>query len=140
MTFIEIVVVLAILAIAVTAFAMNLQPVTSPVDTSTNLLEGVFREARLNAIATMSAERVSPASTTVLKGEKAASCSATTWTTDQSLSTTLPTGVTMSPSSWSVCFSSRGISTNNVTVTLTHPTYGSKSVEVLYGGTSRVLP
>jgi prepilin-type N-terminal cleavage/methylation domain-containing protein len=140
MTVIEVLVVLFILSIAITTVAMNLQPVASPVDTSTNLLEGVFREARLNAIATMSAYRVSPASTTRLQGEKGASCSATSWSVDQSLSTTLPTGVTMSPSSWSVCFSSRGISTANVIVTVAHPTYGSKRVEVLYGGTSRVLP
>jgi prepilin-type N-terminal cleavage/methylation domain-containing protein len=140
MTVIELMVVLIILSIAVTIVAMNLQPVASPIDTSTNLLEGTFREARLDAIATMSAYRVSPASPTRLQGEKGASCSATTWSADQSLSAALPTGVTMSPSSWSVCFDSRGISTANVVVTLAHKTYGTRSVEVLFGGTSRVLP
>jgi prepilin-type N-terminal cleavage/methylation domain-containing protein len=140
LTFIEVLVVLAILALALGVTAMQLQPVASPVDTATNLVEGEFREARLNAIATMSAYRVSPATPSQLKGEKAASCSATTWTLDSSMNNPLPTGVTMSPSSWSVCFSSRGISTNSLTVTVSHPTYGSKGVMVLYGGTTRVTP
>lgn len=140
MTLIELLAALAVLAIALVVVAMNLLPVASPVDTSTALLEGVFREARLNAIATMSSYRVTPGSTNRLRAEKGASCSATSWTADASLDTTLPTGVTMSPSSWSVCFSSRGISTNNVVVTLAHATYGSRRVEVLFGGTSRVLP
>ena len=140
MTLIELLATLAVLAIALGVMAMNLLPVASPVDTSTALLEGIFREARLNAIATMSSYRVTPSGTNRIVGEKGASCSATTWTADASLATALPTGVTMSPTSWSVCFSSRGISTNNVIVTLAHTTYGSRRVEVLFGGTSRVLP
>ena len=137
---IEVLGLLAIIAVALGAVAMKMQTLGSPLDTSTSLLEGVFREARLNAIATMSAYRVSPSSTTRLKGEKAATCSATTWTVDNSMRTDLATGVTQSPTTWSVCFNSRGISTANVIVTLTHPKYGSRSVEVLVGGTSRVLP
>jgi hypothetical protein len=46
----------------------------------------------------------------------------------------------MSSTSWQVCFSSRGVSGNNTTVTLQHPSNGSRRVEVLVGGTTRVLP
>ena len=136
---IEVLGLLALIAVALGAIAMKMQTLGSPLDTSTSLLEGVFREARLNAIATMSAYRVSPSSTTRLKGEKGSTCSATTWTVDNSMRTDLSTGVTQSPTNWSVCFNSRGISTANVIVTLTHPKYGSRRVEVLVGGTSRVL-
>ena len=139
-TMIEILAVLAVLGIALGVTAMQLLPIASPIDTSTNLLEGEFRLARLNAIATMTSYRVSSATPTKLQGEKGASCSATTWSPDSSMNVSLPTGVTMSPASWTVCFNSRGISTNNVTVAVTHPTYGSKSILVLYGGTTRVLP
>ena len=89
MTVVELLALLVILGIALSVAVMRLQPLASPVDSSTALLEGVFREARLNAIATMSAYRVSPANTTRLQGEKGASCSATTWSVDPSLSTAL---------------------------------------------------
>ena len=140
MTLIEVLAVLVILAIALTAVAMNLLPQDNPVDTSTNLLEGAFREARLNAIATMSSYRVSPTGPNGVSGEKGASCSGTTWSVDPSLNTAFPSGVTISPTTWSVCFSSRGISTSNVVVTVAHPSHTSRRVEVLFGGTTRVLP
>ena len=51
----------------------------------------------------------------------------------------LPQGVTLTDTSWSVCFSSRGISSDNVVLTLQHDVYGSEQVEVLLGGTTRVV-
>jgi Tfp pilus assembly protein FimT len=139
-TLIELLGVLALIAITVMAAVVKMQSAGNPLEISTSILEGEFREARLNAIATMSAYRVSPATPTTLKGEKATSCSATTWTADSSLNNKLATGVTMSPTSWNVCYSSRGIATSNVTVTLAHSTLGSRRIEVLVGGASRVLP
>lgn len=139
-TLLELLGVLALLGIAVVVVAIKMQSMGNPLDISTSLLEGEFRAARLNAIATMSAYRVSPATPTAIRAEKAATCSATTWTVDASLNNTLSTGVTMSPSSWSVCYGSRGIATANVVVTLAHSQYGSRRVEVLVGGASRVLP
>ena len=139
-TLIELLGVLALIGIAVVAVVVKMQSSGNPLEVSTSLVEGEFREARLNAIATMSAYRVSPATPTRLQAEKAATCSATTWTVDSSMNNTLSTGVTMSPSSWSVCYSSRGIATANVVVTLAHSQFGSRRVEVLVGGASRVLP
>jgi prepilin-type N-terminal cleavage/methylation domain-containing protein len=140
MTLLELLGVLALIGIVVCAVVVNMQSSGNPLDVSTSLLEGQFRAARLNAIATMSAYRVSPATPSSLRAEKGATCSATTWTVDSSLNNALSTGVTMSPSSWSVCYSSRGIATANVVVTLAHSRYGSRRVEVLVGGASRVLP
>ena len=51
----------------------------------------------------------------------------------------LPQGVTLTDTSWNVCFSSRGISDGNVVIKLQHDRYGSTGVEVLVGGTTRVL-
>jgi hypothetical protein len=51
----------------------------------------------------------------------------------------LPDGVTLADTGWSVCFSSRGISSDNVVITLQHDVYGSEQVEVLLGGTTRVV-
>ena len=139
-TLIEALVVLAIIGIAVGTSVLSLRPLASPIDTGTTLLDGFFRQARLNAIATTSAYRVSAATNNRLMAASASSCSATTWTTDPRLSLTLPNSVTMTSTSWQVCFSSRGITGSNVNVTLQHPTNGSRTVEVLVGGTSRILP
>ena len=140
LTLLELLGVLALIGIAVAAVAVRMQSSGNPLDVSTSLLEGEFRAARLNAIATMSSYRVSPATPTTLRAEKAATCSATTWTVDSNFNNALSTGVTMSPSYWSVCYRSRGIATANVVVTLAHSQYGSRRVEVLVGGASRVLP
>jgi type II secretory pathway pseudopilin PulG len=139
-TLLELLGVLAILGIAVGAIVVRMQSSGNPLDISTSLLEGELREARFNAIATMSAYRVSPATPTRLQAEKGLNCSATTWTVDSSMNSALSTGVTMSPSSWSVCYSSRGVATDNVVVTLSHSQFGSRRIEVLVGGASRVLP
>lgn len=140
MTLIEALVVLAIIGIVAAVATMWLRPLESPVDTATSLLEGFLRQARLNAIATTSAYRVSPSASNRLGAASASSCSATTWTTVPSMNLSLPTGVTMNSTAWQVCFSSRGVSGGNVVVTLQHPTNGSRRVEVLVGGTTRVLP
>jgi Tfp pilus assembly protein FimT len=139
-TLVEALVVLGVLGLAVGATALALRPLQSPIDTGTTLLEGFLRQARLNAIATTSAYRVSPSSTSRLRTTYASSCSATTWTTDADMTLALPSGVTMTSTSWSVCFSSRGISNANTLVTLQHPTNGSRKVEVLVGGTTRIVP
>jgi hypothetical protein len=45
----------------------------------------------------------------------------------------------MTPSSWTACFSSRGISSTGLTIELSHTQYGTRRVEILVGGTTRVL-
>jgi hypothetical protein len=102
-------------------------------------MEALFRQARLRAMATTSAYRVAPSDSSNLSVERAATCSDTTWTIEGDMELEMPKGVTMSDTSWSVCFSSRGISMNNITVTLQHSKYGLRQVEVLLGGTTRIL-
>jgi hypothetical protein len=140
MSLTEVLVVLLVLSIVLGASALALRPLESPIDTGTTLLEGFLRQARLNAIATTRAYRVTASAPNRVGAASASSCAATTWTTDPKLSLTLPTAVTMTSTSWQVCFSSRGISGTNVLVTLQHPTNGSRKVEVLLGGTTRIVP
>ena len=135
----EILTVIVILGLALGMAAMYLEAAEAPLDVGASILEGEFRQARLKAIATTSAYRVSASAPHRLIAERGASCSSTTWNQDSQMNLILPDGVTMTDTSWLVCFSSRGISTNNVTVPLTHPKYGSITVEVLLGGTTRVV-
>ena len=51
----------------------------------------------------------------------------------------MPSGVEFDSTSWTVCFSSRGISADNIKVALSHDDYGTIGVEVLLGGTTRVI-
>jgi len=136
----EVLVCLAIMGLSATIGSLYLDPMTTPIESGSIQLEGFFRQARLRAMATTSAHRVGPTDSSNLAVEYAATCSDTTWTTDSDMELELPSGVTMSDTTWSVCFSSRGISLNNVTVTLSHSTYGTRQIEVLLGGTTRILP
>jgi Tfp pilus assembly protein FimT len=139
-TLAELLVVVAVLGTALGATALYLRPVEAPLKSATTLLEGGFRAARLRAMATTMAWRVSPLGSGELTFERADTCSATSWTADDTLRVEFPDGVALTAIDWSVCFNSRGISDQNLVVTLSHSEYGTSSVEVLLGGTTRVLP
>ena len=134
----ELLVVVAILGIAAMIMALNLRPAEAPVQTAARLVEGFILQARSMAIATTSAYRVTPDGADRLVVEYAGDCSDSTWTPEPDTVLELPDGVTMADTGWSVCFSRRGISTANVTVTLNHPERGTSRVEVLLGGGTRV--
>ena len=135
----ELMVGLAIMGLALGAAGLFLRPAAAPLQTGTVLVEGYFRQARMKAIAHTSAYRVRAITTDRLRLEFANTCSAVTWTASDALDLELPQDVALTSTTWSVCFTSRGISQNNVVVTLTHAEYGSRQVEVLLGGTTRVI-
>ena len=135
----ELLVILALLGLSVTAIAFSLKPLETPLHSGTVLLEGFFRQVRRNAMATTSAYRAVPLGQDRLIAQRASSCLDTTWTDDPLVHIELPDGVEMTDNTWRVCFSSRGISANNVTVTLSHAEAGQRQVEVMIGGTTRIL-
>jgi len=136
---IELLVVLALIGLSVTAISFYLAPLETPLQSGTVLLEGYLRQVRRQAMATTSAYRAVPIGQDRLIAQRASSCLDTTWTEDPLVHLELPDDVTMTDSTWRVCFSSRGISASNVTVTLSHAEFGTRQVEVLIGGTTRVL-
>jgi prepilin-type N-terminal cleavage/methylation domain-containing protein len=138
-TMMEVLAVLAVMAVGLGISALYLRPVESPLSAGATLVEGVFRQARLNAIATTSAYRVSPSTSQLLIAERGDSCAATTWTADDDTQVLLPEGVTFESDAWTVCFTSRGVSADNQTIRLQHGQYGSIGIEVLLGGTTRVV-
>jgi len=140
MSLVELMAILAIAGLALSATGLYLAPAAAPLETATHVVEGFFREARLRAIATTSAYRVRPSGPYQITSEYANSCSDTTWTASDTPDIDLKNGVSMPDTSWSVCFSSRGISSGNVILTLSHSDFGTRQIEVLLGGTTRVLP
>jgi prepilin-type N-terminal cleavage/methylation domain-containing protein len=139
MSLLEVLMVLAVMGIALGAAGLYLRPMEAPLEVAATDLEGIMRQSRARALATTSAYRVSAVSNRVARGEFAANCAATTWTGDPDLVVELPREVTMTDTSWSVCFNSRGLSDANVVLTVTHPVSGSLRIEVLRGGAARVL-
>jgi hypothetical protein len=97
----------------------------------------LLRGARARAVASTSALRVRPETNGSLVGEQAASCSATTWTGEPALDLELPDRVTLTDTSWSVCFNSRGIASSGLVLTVDHPDYQPRRVEVMLGGAVR---
>jgi hypothetical protein len=138
LTVVELLGVVAMIGILVGVATLWLGPMDDPLDSGAKLLEGFFRQARAKALATTTAHRVVPVTDEHLAVEFANSCSETTWTADPRLELDLPEGVTLTDTSWSVCFTSRGISEAATVVDLWHSEAGTRQVEVLVGGLSRV--
>ena len=139
LTLLEVLVVVAILGLGVSIASLNLDPIGTPLQAGTSLLEGHFRQVRTRAIATTAACRVIPQGFTAVIAECAASCTSGGWTTEDGLRIDLPDGVKFEDPNWAACFSSRGITTQNQTVGLAHSEYGTAKVEVMLGGTTRVI-
>lgn len=137
MTAAELLVVIAVLAIFAAAATMYFRPSEGSLQDSTALFEGFMAQARARSMATTSARRVRPSSSTRVVSEAASSCSATTWASDAQLD--LPASVTLVSTSWSICFGDRGTSTANFVVGLQRAGV-LRQVEILLGGTTRVLP
>jgi prepilin-type N-terminal cleavage/methylation domain-containing protein len=137
---VEVLVVLALLGLIVAGAVVRFEAAATPVRAGALEVAGFFRQARARALATTSAYRVFADSDRLLAAEWAASCTAPSWTSDPALALELTEGVRLGATAWTVCFSSRGTSADNVTVSVTHPEYGSRQIEVMLGGSTRILP
>lgn len=136
---VETIATLAIIALFLGGALANLEPAEAPLQTGSMLVEGLILQARSSAMATTSAYRIVPDGAGRLLTEHADRCSDASWTSEPGNALDLPDEVTLSDTDWTVCFGRRGLSTANLTVTLVHPDFGSRQVEVLLGGTTRVL-
>ncbi len=140
LTLVELLATLAVLAVTLGISALYLTPFEGKMENGLALTESFLRQSRSSAIATTSAYRVRPTSSTELVAETSDSCAGTTWTADTSMGVDLPNGVTYTSTGWSVCFSARGMTSTNTTVELFESGQGYKQIQVLLGGTTRVLP
>jgi len=138
-TLVELLIAMAVLGLCLTMSTLYLKSTDNPLQTGSVLLEGSMREARLLAIAETAAYRVTPQDTHTVRMERAATCGAATWTDAPTPAVAMPDGVTIVTEGWTVCFNSRGISSDNVVIELSHADYGARKVEVLLGGTTRVI-
>lgn len=137
-TLVEALVVLGITGIVLAIGALNLRGLNNPLQNGAGQLEGFFKQARAKAMATTSAYRVRADSSSRLVTEYARNCNSTTWTVDPKLVLELPTEVRVSatntPTTWPVCFTSRGLADKNLIVTLSNTKNQTRQVEVMLGG------
>ncbi len=139
MTLVEVLAVLAITAVFLTASAVYLRPFETPLRTGAQLVEGMMKQARAKAIASTTAHRVRPFNRTTLVVESARSCSSAAWTFDPRMEVVLPVGVNLQETAWTVCFTSRGIASENLFMTLSHEQFGTQRLELLKGGAIKWL-
>ncbi len=140
MTVPELLAILALCGILLGISSLGLLRMEAPLDSGALMLDAALRQARVKAMATTAAYQVSPLDDTRLVASFADLCSATVWTLDPKLAVRLPEGVTLSDTTWGICFSGRGQADSNTVLTLQHPETGTRQVEVLVGGMTRVLP
>ena len=133
----ELLVVVAIIGMVAGAATLYLKPMAAPVHSAAVLVEGLVKQTRAKSMSTTSSYRVRPFTANQLVVEYAANCSEVAWTLDPRMDLSLPTGVTVSNTGWSVCFNSRGTASDNVVLVLDHPDHGSQSLEILMGGAVR---
>ncbi len=139
MSMMELLVVIALLGLMLLIGGVYLKPMEQPVRSAGQMLEGLLSETRAKAIATTTVHRVRPTSDDFILVESAATCSSGAWTADDGLTLQLPRDVTLSDTTWSVCFTSRGIASQNLVMTLDHPDYDPEQLEVMVGGAVRWL-
>jgi prepilin-type N-terminal cleavage/methylation domain-containing protein len=139
-TMVELLIVLAILGVGLGMAGLYLKPVEAPLRTGAELVDALMRHTRARSMANTMAHRIRPTTNRRLEVEYASSCAAMTWTPVNRMSIDLPRDVTMSSTMWSVCFTSRGLASDNFTIELSHPGSGSQELEVMLGGAVRWLP
>jgi Tfp pilus assembly protein FimT len=137
MSLVELLVVLTLLSLMIGIAPLFLRPFEQPLRTGGQLLEGLIRQTRARAAATMTVHRIRPTAPGALTVETAPSCSSGTWTHEPELDLALPRGVTLTDTSWSICFGTRGTTATSRTLTLSHADQGTLPLEVLVGGLVR---
>lgn len=134
-TLVELVVTMGILAVLLGVAALGMRGLDNPLDDAAQQVSAVLKQSRLRAMANTNAYRVSPASATQLHVEYANRCSAGTWTDEPAFDETLPKGIAFKSTAWSVCFNSRGLASNTVSVDVVRQKDSKElRVEVMLGG------
>jgi len=136
---IETIVVLTLSGLLLAGAATGFDKMGSSLKSGQRHSAGLMREARALAMASSSAYRVKPAGASQLIIERADTCSSVSWTVEPRYGLSLPDEITLTDTTWTICFNSRGMSTGHTTVTLQHDYQGTAEIQVLLGGTTRVI-
>ncbi len=103
------------------------------------LIASFSKQVRAKAIASTSAYRMKPSGSGTLITEYAINCNSSTWTADIKNRLYLPNNSSLVGTNWDICFNSRGLPDGNLEITVREQTGGTKTVEIMLGGATRVI-
>jgi hypothetical protein len=136
---IDLIVVMALIGIMAGISALALRHFEAPLETAGDLVDGLIKQTRAKSMASTTVHRIRAVAGDHLVVEYARSCGSAAWTLDPRMDLRLPSGVSLTDTAWSICFDTRGIASDNLILTIDHPQYQARTLEVLKGGTVRWL-
>ena len=135
----ELITVMGLIAVIMGIVAYNLRELDNPLENGANQMRGFFKQVRAEAIASTSSYIVRPATGTEIETLRGTSCTDSAPVLDNRVSLELPTGATLSDTTWTFCYDSRGFPDGNIEIDLQDNVGQNKTVEVLHGGAVRIL-
>jgi prepilin-type N-terminal cleavage/methylation domain-containing protein len=136
-TLIEVVAVLGLLSVVSLIAISNIKVLENPLTSASSLISHHFRLVRGRAISQTRSIRVKPSGTKQIIAEFAQNCSSETFTALPELTLKLDNDVALSGTTWSICFTQRGLVDDAVNFTITSRG-ASRRVDVALGGGVRV--
>lgn len=136
----ELLVTLGLFMIVSWTTLSNMKALTSPLQDASAQLVSYLKQVRARALSTTFAYTLYPISTTQVGARYGVNCASTTTSSDASLTLKLPAGARLAETDWTVCFTTRGLTDQNVTLQLTDGSSQERDIEVLLGGSVRTLP
>lgn len=136
-TIFELLVAISIAGIMTGMGLFAFRQLDDPASDGAGQLMGFLKKGRSRAMASTSAYTLKPASTTTLQATTGTSCTATQ-TADPSMNLTLPNGAILNDTTWSICYTARGLANSSASI-LIHDSNSTKTIQVVLGGAVRVL-
>jgi prepilin-type N-terminal cleavage/methylation domain-containing protein len=133
----EVIVVMALAGVLLGIAAFNFRALRDPAQDASQQVMGFFKQTRARALASTRAYTISPASATQLVTTYGDTCTSTTQTNDPQNTLTLPDGAEMETLGWTFCYSTRGLSSSSVNITVSDEN-SSHVVQAVLGGGVRV--
>ena len=137
-TLLESMVVLGLMTIMSAIAVLNLKKFDQTSSNGANQVAAQLKRARSYAMNSTVTVKVSPSTSNQLIATAAQTCSATTRTTIPELALTLPTGATFATTTWTLCYTSRGLSRDSLSIPV-QDSSRTRTVQVVLGGGVRVL-
>ena len=134
----ELVVALGLSAALMGISILNFRNLDDQSENGALLLASFFKQIRARAISTTSAYIIEPESETRVVAYYGVNCSSSDLETEGSFALELPTGSELSSTEWSVCFTSRGLTSSSDEIEIVNLNGGSQTIEVYLGGAVRV--
>ena len=137
---VELLVVFALTSIMLGIAVSNLKELNSSSRDAASEIVGFLKEVRAKAIATTRAYTITASGTETLVARYASVCSDASPTLDTTLRLDLPAGTNLTNTAWTLCYNSRGLADDAITIPVQDAQALSETVEVVLGGAARIQP